>query len=161
MEYVIIEIWTRGGNIKIVNFYNPCCMLSIELLKELAVHLEGKVIWCGDFNAHSTVWGNCNDNNGMVIEELMEEKKLVCLNDGSGTRSNIRMGTVSAIDLTLVSHSLAGVCSWEVNRETTVGSDHYPIFTVVGLRLKEYDTGGMQRWSFSSADWNKFELICD
>lgn len=23
LKYVIIEIWTRGGNIKIVNFYNP------------------------------------------------------------------------------------------------------------------------------------------
>lgn len=36
---------------------------------------------------------------------------LVCLNVGWGTRVNVRAGTESAIDLTLVSNSLAGVCS--------------------------------------------------
>jgi len=132
-EYLIIELWTREGNIKIVNFYNPCNKLSLELLGEMMVQLVGKVICCGDFNAHNTLWDSYNDMNGMVIEEIMEMKNLVCLNDGSGTKINIRMGTESAIDLTLVSDSLAGICTWEVVRGTTVGSDHYPILIVVGL----------------------------
>ena len=43
------------------------------------------MIWCGDFNAHSTLWGNRNGANGIVIEEIMETKNLVCLNVlGSG-----------------------------------------------------------------------------
>ena len=66
----------------------------------------------GDCNARSTLWGNRNDSNGMVIEEIMEIKNLVCLNDGSGTRFYSRTGTESAIDLTLVSDSMAGVCHW-------------------------------------------------
>lgn len=56
----------------------------------------------------------------------MEMKELVCLNDGGGTRVNVRTGIESA-DLTLVSNSLAGICLWEVFREITIGSDHYPI----------------------------------
>lgn len=36
--------------------------MSIELLDELVAHLKGKVICCGDFNVHSALWGNWNDN---------------------------------------------------------------------------------------------------
>lgn len=59
----------------------------------------------------------------------MDEKELVCLNDGSGTRIHLNKGTETAIDLTLVSQTLVGLSSWEVNKESTIGSDHYPIFT--------------------------------
>ncbi len=76
---------------------------------------KNKVVWCADFNAHSTVWGGCHtDLNGRVIEELMEDRNLVCMNDGRGTRINIKTGKESAIDLTLVSNSLAGVSNWKI-----------------------------------------------
>lgn len=106
LEYIVVETWTKTGSIKVVNFYNPCKRLSLEVMEELGGHLGGKVIWCGDFNAHSSLWGGYNDQNGAVIEELMEVKNLVCLNDGSSTRVNSRDGTESSIDLTLVSDSL-------------------------------------------------------
>uniref|UniRef100_A0A0E9SVD4 Uncharacterized protein n=1 Tax=Anguilla anguilla TaxID=7936 RepID=A0A0E9SVD4_ANGAN len=57
----------------------------------------------------------------------MEPRGLVCLNDRTGTRVNIAIGTDLAIDLTLITKSLAGGCSWEVMKESTVGSDRYPI----------------------------------
>uniref|UniRef100_A0A0E9RBC4 Uncharacterized protein n=1 Tax=Anguilla anguilla TaxID=7936 RepID=A0A0E9RBC4_ANGAN len=56
----------------------------------------------------------------------MEPRGLVCLNDRTGTRVNIAIGTDLAIDLTLITKSLAGGCSWEVMKESTVGSDRYP-----------------------------------
>ena len=103
-------------------------------MNELAGYLGGKVICCGDFNAHSTLWGEFNDGNGQGIEELMASSNLVCLNDGSGTRFNGRTGSESAIDLTFVSDS-GGVCSWVVIKRTTVGSDHYPIVIKVGVSI--------------------------
>ena len=42
-----------------------------------------------------------------------------------------------------------------------MGSDHYPIMIEVGLSLKQYQTGGLQKWSFSNADWDTFRNICD
>lgn len=54
LEYLVVKIW-------IVNFYNPCKKLSIELMNELAVYLGGNVICWGDFNAHSTLWGDSKD----------------------------------------------------------------------------------------------------
>lgn len=130
--------------------------MLMELMDELTVYLQGKIICCGDFNAHSTLWDNCNDGNGIVIEELMKIKDLVCLNDGRGTRINVRTGTEAAIDLTLVSDSLAGLCLWDVFRETTIGSDHYPIVIEVNLSIEECNTGGVNKWSFENADWETF-----
>lgn len=63
----------------------------------------------------------------------------MCLNDRSSSRINIRSGTESAVDFTLVSDWLAGFCSWKVVIGTTVGGDCYPILNKVGLRLEEYD----------------------
>ncbi len=47
--------------------------------------------------------------------------------------------------LTLVSNSLAGISVWEVFRETTIGSDHYPIAVEVNLSIEECYTGGVDK----------------
>lgn len=142
-----------------INFYNPANkLISVD---ELDTYLKGKVIWCGDFNAHSTLWGNGNDRNGAVIEEVMEMKNFVCLNDGSGTRVDVRAGAESAIDLTLVSDSLAGIFSWQVLKETTVGSDHYPIMTMIEFSIEKRDVRGVKQWCFRDADWDTFRLVSD
>lgn len=48
------------------------------------------VIWCGDFNAHNTLrGGEKTENNGQVIEEMLHERNVVCLNDGKKTRIDI------------------------------------------------------------------------
>ena len=60
-EMIMIEVWTKDDLIKMANFYNPCKKFSLELLEELAVNLDGKMICCGDFNAHSTLWDSYND----------------------------------------------------------------------------------------------------
>lgn len=95
MGYIVTEMWVTEGKKE---------LMSVESLEELAECLDRKMICCGDFNAHSTLWGNGKD------EEFMEHKNLE-----------------SAIDLVLVSDSLAGICSWNWIKETTIGSDDYPI----------------------------------
>lgn len=55
----------------------------------------------------------------------MDEKGLVCINDGKGTIYNSSQNTESAIDLT----EIAGISTWEVLNHSTIGSDHYPIVT--------------------------------
>lgn len=95
--------------------------------------MSGKIIWCGDFNAHNTLWRDKNDSNGDFLEEFMGEEGLICLNDGSTTRVDIFRGTESAIDLTIVSRNVADRCEWEVLAGNMIGSDHFP--TVFWSRL--------------------------
>uniref|UniRef100_A0A669EWH7 Reverse transcriptase domain-containing protein n=1 Tax=Oreochromis niloticus TaxID=8128 RepID=A0A669EWH7_ORENI len=91
----------------------------------------------------------------------MEMKNFVCLNDGSGTKVDVRTGAESAIDLTLVSDSLAGICSWQVVKETTIGSDHYPIMTMIEFSIEKRDVRGVKQWCFRDADWDTFRLVSD
>lgn len=124
------------GSLKVINFYNPCRQLEVEQLDEIWENVNGKVIWCGDFNTHSTLWGNRDDYNGRVIERFLEEKGLVCLNDSSSTRVDVVRGKKSAIDLTIVTRTMADKCSWEVHRENNIGSHH--IIIRAGMELQSY-----------------------
>lgn len=92
-EYIVVEVWERCGVIRIINYYNPCKKLDIEKLLNIEGQDSQKVIWCADFNAHSSMWGRTRtDTNGKIIEELIDERELVCLNNGRGTRINVATG---------------------------------------------------------------------
>ena len=72
--------------------------------------------WCGDFNAHNSLWGSKRtDINGEAVEDMMNDRMLVCLNNGYGTRINAYKNETSCIDLTLVDRKIASRCEWEVD----------------------------------------------
>lgn len=52
LEYIIVEFWSNTGKILIINLYNPCRQLEMRQLEGIWKDLSGKIIWCGDFNAH-------------------------------------------------------------------------------------------------------------
>lgn len=56
----------------------------------------------------------------------------------------------SAIDLTFVSNSLAGVCMWDTDKRTVMGSDHYPI------KPENNQVEGNGKLIFNKAEWKKF-----
>lgn len=156
-EYVVVKVWAERKELVIVNYYNPCKRLELNKLEEIEGQNSSNVVWCGDFNGHNVLWGSDRtDINGQVIEELLDEKYLVCLNDGSSTRIDVNTGKESVLDLTLVSNSIASVCDWLVYQEGTVGSDHYPIWCKINISasLVTENTGG--RWILEKANWEKF-----
>ena len=98
METIIIEIWIGKTKLAIINFYNPCRKLDIKKLEEMEGKSNGNTVWCGDFNAHNTLWGSeKNDSNGELVEEMLDGQNLVCVNDGRGTRIDVNTGKESAI----------------------------------------------------------------
>lgn len=161
-EILGVDIWGANGKIKIINYYNPCKKLSIKNLEERVGPGQDKEIWCGDFNAHSTLWGSSTtDGNGLVVEEFIQEKGLVCLNNGKETRFSIGQNKKSVIDLTLVSPELAAKSSWKVLQSTTLGSDHYPILCEIGKKANREKINDVRRWNFNKADWEKFSEISE
>jgi len=56
---------------------------------------------------------------------------------------------------------MASMCDWEVSREGTYGSDHYPVICKldVDVRLSTEDSHG--RWIFKKADWEIFMETSD
>lgn len=83
-EYVTVKIWTGEGEIMIIKYYNPCRKLDMDKLSQIKGVDDNKVVMCGDFNAHGTLWGGKRtDANVEVIEEL-DGKNMVCPNNGRG-----------------------------------------------------------------------------
>lgn len=161
IECVIIEIYKTDGHLVVINLYNPCKSLSQETLEEIMRQGNGKEIWCGDFNAHNSLWGSKHtDRNGEAVEELMDVRQLVCLNNGNGTRIDIRTNTMSCIDLTLVSNNMANSCEWKVKESTSIGSDHFPILCSINIEIDLQERPNHKKWDFAKADWVKFKEIC-
>lgn len=135
-EYVVIKVWAGKKELVIVNYYNPCQRLEVRKLDEIEGQDCRNIVWCGDFNGHNTLWGSDRtDVNGQIIEEMLDEKNLVCLNNGECTRIDVNMGKESVLDLTLVSNSIAAICDWSVYREGTIGSDHYPVWCRINIEV--------------------------
>ena len=162
-ECVAVEMWwTRGDSVIIVNFYNPCNDLTVEYL-ERVVQREGKrVVWCGDFNAHNSLWGcDVTNRNGEVLEEFMDNETLVCLNDGRGTRVNVRTGALSALDLTCVSSTLAGLSEWDILEHSTIGSDHFPLICKIAVEVNREVNWCPGKWHWKEADWELLNEVCE
>lgn len=54
-ESIRVKVWTEEDEITVINYYNPCQRLSLDILSQIGGEVQGKLIWCGDFNAHSTL----------------------------------------------------------------------------------------------------------
>ncbi|XDV19101.1 hypothetical protein PO909_024666 [Leuciscus waleckii] len=118
--YVVVEVWKEDKSVVIIHFYNPCKQMTLEEMKKIEGHSREMVIWCGDFNAHSNMWGgSVIDRNVQLIEEIMDEMNLICLNDRRGTRIDMRTGQEVVLDLTLTNSRLGGIIKWKVLRKCT------------------------------------------
>lgn len=161
-ECIVIEIFNGdNGKYTVVNYYNPCKALTNELLGNI-IKRSHRELWCGDFNAHNSLWGSKHtDLNGEAVEEMINDRMLVCLNNGSGTRINIYKNETSCIDLTLVDRKIASICEWEVEKNTSMGSDHFPIFCKIEIELKIEESYIHHKWHFMRADWEEFYKNCN
>jgi len=54
-----------------------------------------------------------------------------------------------------------GKSTWRTLRETTIGSDHYPISTTIRITIEECKNYHIERWNFKNTDWEKFRQISD
>lgn len=126
-----------------------------DKLDDLIAQLPSPVVLLGDFNAHSQLWGGSHiDHRGRAIEELLGKHKLIVLNDGKHTRVDPRDGRTSAIDLSIVSETIATDFVWSVDVDTRE-SDHYPLF----LHSADHKRGRLSkrpRWIYDRAKWRTY-----
>lgn len=160
MEYVVVEVWKGDKSVVIINFYNPCRQMTLEDMLKIEGQSRERVIWCGDFNAHSSMWGgSVTDRNGKVVEELMDEMNLICMNDRGGTRVDMRTGQEAVLDLTLVKSRLGGKINWKVLRKCTIGSDHFPVLIEMCVNMNNCVKRSERRegrWNYEKANWTEY-----
>lgn len=117
---------------------------------------------CGDFNAHSSLWGGQGvryDCVGRWVTNAAELSDLVCLNDGSHTWSSPVRGINSTPDITFASPAIACESTWH-RTEDTYGSDHFPIY--IEITSGRYsDFGCRPSVGTGRIDWRRFSELCD
>lgn len=151
----MVKIWTGRVEVKIINYYNPCNRLNPDTLNTVGGHTQRKVMWCGDFNAHSTLWESKNkDANQSAIEEIIDVKGLVCVGDGRGT-SYTTKNTESAVDLTLTSCELADNTQLS---DSLMGSDNYTIIIKIGTEVFIEEELKITRGKLDKANWNESQM---
>jgi len=98
----------------------------------------------GDLNAHSNLWDfvQPTDSRGELVTDWILEKDMVCVNDGSATRTNRATGELSSPDITLV-HS-----NWSDKVEWSVGED-------MGSATRRV-VNSRPRWRRNGVDWEPF-----
>ena len=160
-EFQKVKLTIQNCSCFIVNFYHCGGLLQRKTLDSLLENISGKFVICGDFNSHNPIWGsNRLDQNGRIVEDFMSDNNIVYLNNGEPTRLDPGYGTLSCLDLTLVSSSLAPKCDWQVLNDK-LGSDHFPIITTVNFNgdsvpQTEHLQNPTPNWSFYKANWDKY-----
>lgn len=97
-EGLIVDVWSQKGKLSLISFYNPCKPLVLAEFEEL-LNITPPVVWVGDFNAHNPLWGSqVRDENGVVVEELLDNCRLVIMNHWRPTRFDIRSVKMSCLD---------------------------------------------------------------
>ena len=118
-------------------------------INNLIAQLPHPFLVLGDFNGHSPLWGNTHtDARGKLIERVLQDPQVVCLNDGSATHES---GT--AIDLSLASNSLVADIQW-TTLPSVYSSDHHPILLNINGNQRQHHPSN--RFNYRKADWNMY-----
>ena len=137
-EYQCVEISFENLVLNVINLYNPCKRITCNYLSDIWNRINRPIILCGDFNSHHEMWGSdyC-DKNGKEIVSFLSENDAVVLNNGDPTRLDPHTGTLSCLDLTIVSRRLAVKSKWSVISDR-FGSDHFPVEVTIEVSGNEY-----------------------
>lgn len=162
---VAIELTLNNRPFTIINCYYPegvTCKSKTEWILNFDKNNE-QVLILGDFNAHHDLWTNKKVNptrGGQYLSNHIIESSLVLLNDGSYTRIPERPNdSCTAIDLSLISASLAHQCQWSI-QDDSLGSDHLPIIIDIFTDDLEYIEKDLENgFNTDKADWTLFKSI--
>lgn len=124
-DYVAVTVNMSGFYTTVVSAYVwPNAQWDPRDVCAIRARCSGRLIICGDFNAHQTTWGSTHDTQrGQALADVLLRLNLVVLNDGSPTY--LRAGGVqSVLDLTITTSDVRLL--W-LPEPDTWGSDHVPI----------------------------------
>lgn len=127
IELCGLEIEVAGKPLSVLSCYRPPENNNIDsdTWDRIFNQIRGRALFCGDFNAHHTAWGDkrvCEVGRGLL--NSLDNTELVFLNDGHQTYFNTYYNSSSVVDLSLIHSSLIWNTTWEVGSDSW-GSDHF------------------------------------
>ena len=135
-------------------------------------HLEGlptgeTTLWCGDLNAHHGLWDPFvdADGRGNDLVELMEQRSLITVNDGSATRyqrfereDRPEDPGRSVPDVTIVTLEGSSEVRWSTLEE--LSSDHIPVVIKWSREARVSKSARRVELNMKKGDWRRYrELV--
>lgn len=153
----ICAVHLNVNNVTIASIYKPPNVIATKRdWDNIFSQFSAPTIFCGDFNAHHSLWGCCSNNNqGNRLVDAIDGTNLVVLNDGNPTRVTSPFQLPSAVDLTLVTSDLVSKSHWKILTDP-MGSDHYPISLSFELNILPNKINPSSKWKDRLADWSVF-----
>ena len=155
----VVGIRLNGGpnrpTINIITIYNrPGNHVSPTIL-DRCHSLTGRTLITGDFNCKHVAWGSTrNDPQGVALLQMLNDRRLVILNDGTRTRCDPISGNDQALDLCITNSIMAqNFRGWYVDGD--IGSDHYPLRTT--FQLGSAPSSATTYRNIKDTDWEKFK----
>lgn len=173
IEYIFGKIWLSSDKFTYIcslySFTTPrgCNYTNTEpqawfFLLQHCSNFDPVVI-CGVVNEKSSLWSSNisgPDQEGSKLENAISQLNLSCLNDGNYIWSFIDFSSISALDITVTSPSIAHKCTWNVP-DKNYGSDHYPItITISNNVANPIPSYGRPSFITAKVDWHLFQLEC-
>lgn len=129
---------------------------SLADLRALVAQLPAPFLLLGDINGKHVLWGGAvADPHGLTFEQLLLDRDICLLNDGSATHFHVQTGTSSAIDVSLCSSVVTPDLTWRA-LDDLHGSDHFPIVIAAGAGEP---VARPPRFIFRRADWHLFRTL--
>ena len=158
LEAVAVRAVLLNKLVTICSLYiPPHYQLNKHEFQSLIDELPEPYLVLGDFNAHSSLWGDSRcDARGRLIEQLLFSSGACLLNQKEPKYYNLANNTYSSIDLTITSPSLLPLLKWKVGNNP-YGSDHFPI--VLSAPIMYECPPQVPKWNIDKADWEEFRKV--
>ena len=136
-------------SIRVINVYRSHHQ-STKINFRPLVNSKIPILICGDFNARNILWDpkTTNDEGRYLLDHIEDLGFLHILNDQTAT-----FRTGSALDLSLISNTMAPLCSWQVSNE--LYSDHHAIEITYSKGANELVSPN-SGWLIKKIDWESF-----
>jgi len=160
LEVSGVKLFLKNTNVpfSIINVYNPCQNISTAELNHYFSQMGPSRLIVGDFNAHSQMWEPNKTSNmtGRSMEDVLLNDPSLCLLTPASlpTFYSVYHNSFSTLDLSIIASQLCPVSS--VHTGDDLGSDHYPVFTCVGVEPSTVKYKVRSSWKFEDSSWGKW-----
>ncbi len=146
-----VTITLKKHKIRIINIYKSPKLSSKLINFKPLTNSNIPIIICGDFNARHILWDPTvtNDHGIDLVQHLDKIGFLHVLNTRKPTYEK-----GSALDLTLVSNTIAPLCQWDTS--DVLFSDHHAVEVTISDTVSDKHTTSNGRWKLANVNWSIF-----
>ncbi|RMZ94334.1 RNA-directed DNA polymerase from mobile element jockey-like, partial [Brachionus plicatilis] len=164
-EIVSIKINSKNSCLKkdifLFSFYNPPSQKLNKSIFEFINQNYEHFIIAGDLNSRTSVIDSNTNENGKILENILENPSFLLINSNTPTFTIPNRGYTSVLDLIITSSNLGPYINDFSVLEDDLGSDHFPILLSLDLELYKTSYYNQPKFNFGRANWDFFKKILE